>query len=146
MSSPQENLQNLLKIGKLKAEPPNQSEFDRLVMSARRKLPDAENAGNSADTRFTVAYDAAYALAVAALRWHGYRSENRTLVFQVLVHTLSFPKEKSRLLDHCHQQRNLALYEGEGPPNEQLIRELIAVAKDLQAAVATLGPVKTAPR
>jgi len=41
MPSPQENLQNLQKIGKLKAEPPDQGEFDGLVRSAGRKLPDA---------------------------------------------------------------------------------------------------------
>ena len=38
MPSAQENLQNLLKIGKLKAEPPDQKEFDGLVNSAGRKL------------------------------------------------------------------------------------------------------------
>lgn len=37
MSSAQEQLQNLQKIGKLKAEPPNQAEFDGLVRSAKRK-------------------------------------------------------------------------------------------------------------
>lgn len=40
MSSAQEQLQNLQRIGKLKAEPPNQTEFDGLVRSAKRKLPD----------------------------------------------------------------------------------------------------------
>jgi len=43
MSPAQEQLQNLQKVGKLKAEPPNQAEFDGLVRSAKRKLPDAEN-------------------------------------------------------------------------------------------------------
>jgi hypothetical protein len=39
MTSAQGQLQNLRKIGKLKAELPNQVEFDGLVMSAKRKLP-----------------------------------------------------------------------------------------------------------
>lgn len=47
MSSAQEQLQNLQKIGKLKAEPPHQPEIDGLVRSAKRKLPDAENAALS---------------------------------------------------------------------------------------------------
>ena len=58
MSSPQENLQNLQKIGQLKPEPPDQAEFDRLVRSARRNLPDAENLTVSSENRFRIAYDA----------------------------------------------------------------------------------------
>ena len=93
MTSPQEaqqKLQNLAKIGKLKAEPPDQAEFDGLVRSAKRKLPDAQHSGLSPDSRFILAYDAAHSLALAALRWHGYRSENRYIVFQVLDSTVSF--------------------------------------------------------
>ena len=84
MTSPQETLQNLAKIGKLKAEPPDQAEFDGLVRSAGKKLPDAQNPGLSPESRFSLAYDAAHSLALAALRWHGYRSENRYIVFQIL--------------------------------------------------------------
>ncbi len=99
MTSPPAALQKLEKIGKLKAEPPDQAEFDGLVRSARRKLPDAEVPGLSPDSRFILAYDAAHSLALAALRWHGYRSENRYLVFQVLGTTLDFPTPKWRFLD-----------------------------------------------
>jgi len=141
MSSAQEQLQNLQKIGKLKAEPPNQVEFDGLVMSAKRKLPDAENPTLSPDSRFILAYDAAHSLALAALRWHGFRSEARYIVFQVLGHTAAFPTAKWRFLDDCHQKRNAALYDGQYFDDEKLIKELIAVAKELQAAVAALGPV-----
>lgn len=141
MTSAQENLQNLQKIGKLKAEPPDQVEFDGLLKSAKRKLPDAENETLSADSRFILAYDAAHSLALAALRWHGFRSDLRYLVFQVLGHTVSFPTDKWRFLDACHQKRNAALYDGECFEDEQLIKELIAATKELQAAVEALGPV-----
>ena len=141
MSSAQEQLQNLQKIGRLKAEPPNQVEFDGLVMSAKRKLPDAENPTLSPDSRFILAYDAAHSLALAALRWHGFRSEARYIVFQVLGHTVSFPTAKWRFLDDCHQKRNAALYDGQYFDDEQLIKELIAVTKELQLAVEALGPV-----
>lgn len=67
MTSAQENLQNLQKIGKLKAEPPDQAEFDGLLRSAKRKLPDAQNETLSADSRFILAYDAAHSLALAWL-------------------------------------------------------------------------------
>ncbi|MBI4990209.1 MAG: hypothetical protein HZC23_15450 [Rhodocyclales bacterium] len=144
MPSPQESLQNLQKIGQIKAEPPDQVEFDGLVRSARRKLPDADNPALSLESRFTLAYDAAHSLALAALRWHGYRSENRYTVFQVLGHTLSFPPAKWRFLDDCHKKRNIALYDGDFAEDEQLIGELIAVAKELQIAVEALGPVAPA--
>lgn len=141
MPSPRENLQNLQQIGRIKAEPPDQTEFDGLVRSAGRKLPDAENPALSLESRFTLAYDAAHSLALAALRWHGYRSENRYIVFQALAHTLSFPAVKWRFLDDCHRKRNVALYDGDFAEDEQLIGELIAVTKELRIAVEALGPV-----
>ncbi len=112
MTSSREQLQNLQKIGKLKPEPPDQVEFDNLVASGKRMLPDAENAGLAPVSRFSLAYDAAHFFALAALRWHGYRSEHRYIVFQALPHTLSFSTAKWRLLDACHQKRNAALYDG----------------------------------
>lgn len=142
MPSPQESLRNLLKIGQLKAEPPDPREFAGLLASARRKLPDAENRSLSADSRFILAYDAAHSFALAALRWHGYRSENRYTVFQVLGHTAAFPTAKWRFLDDCHRKRNAALYEGDYSDDQQRITELIAVAKELQLAVDALGPIR----
>ncbi len=141
MTSTREALQNLVKIRQLKEEPPDQSEFDGLVRSAERKLPDAQNAGLSSESRFTLAYDAAHSLALAALRWHGFRSENRYTVFQVLGWTASFPVAKWRFLDNCHKKRNVALYDGDYSEDEQLIAELIKVTKELQAAVIAMGPV-----
>ncbi len=141
MTSSQENLQNLQKIGKLKAEPLDQVEFDKLVGSGKSMLPDAENPALALISRFNLAYDAAHFFALAALRWHGYRSENRYTVFQALPHTLSFSTAKWRFLDDCHQKRNAALYDGEYSGDEQLIKELITVAHELHAAVKVLGPV-----
>jgi hypothetical protein len=141
MPSPKESLLNLQKIGKLKAEPPDKAEFQGLISSAKRKLPDAENTALSPDSRFILAYDSAHSLALAALRWHGFRSENRYIVFQVLAHTLSFPTAKWRFLDNCHQKRNIALYDGDYSEDMQLIEELIAVTKELQVAIEALGPI-----
>jgi len=141
MPSAIEHLQNLLRTGKLKAEPPDQVEFQGLIRSAERKLPDAQNASLSEDSRFSLAYDAAHSLALAALRWHGYRSEARYIVFQVLGDTASLATEKWRFLDNCHMKRNAALYEGAQIADESLISELIAVTKELHAAVRALGAV-----
>lgn len=82
------NLSNLAKLGKLKAEPPAQPELDGLLRSGRIRLADARNAANALESRFDLAYNAAHSLSLAALRWHGFRSEDRYLVFQALEHTL----------------------------------------------------------
>ena len=84
-----ENLENLVRIDQLKAEPPDQAEFNGLVDSAKRRLKDTKIDALSEEGRFSLAYGAAHALALAALRWHGYRSENRYLVFQCLQHTVN---------------------------------------------------------
>lgn len=140
MSSP---LDNLAKVGKggLKIEPPNQAEFDGLVRSAKRKLLDAATPTLGLESAFDLAYNAAHALALAALRWHGYRSENRYLVFQALAHTVGFPPAKWRVLDLCHSKRNLAEYEGSFDVDPKLVSDLLAVTQELARAVDALGPV-----
>ena len=142
MTSSQGKLQNLEKIGSLKSEPPDQAEFDGLVKSAEKKLRDAENATVSSDSRFILAYDASHSLALAALRWRGFRPDKqRYIVFEIMVHTVSFPTDKWRFLYDCHSKRNRALYEGHSFEDEQFIKELIATTKELHAAVKALGPV-----
>ena len=76
------------------------------------------------------------------MRWHGYRSENRYLVFQCLEHTVGLENAKWRVLDKCHTQRNLAEYEGNLDVTPQLIGELIPITKELAALVDALGRVK----
>lgn len=73
MTSP--NLDNLVKTGSLKTEPPSQSEFNGLLRSAQARLTNARNAGLAIESRFDLAYNASHALALAALRWHGYPSD-----------------------------------------------------------------------
>lgn len=69
-------LDNLMRIGQLKAEPRNVAEVRRMLSMARTSLADAQLSAPSPQGRFTSAYNAAHAAALAALRWHGYRSEN----------------------------------------------------------------------
>jgi hypothetical protein len=134
-------LDNLVKIGKLKSEPPDQMEFNGMLQSAKTKLDDVALSGLSMESQFSLAYSAAHALALAALRWHGYRSEQRYLVFQCLQHTLELPKAKWRVLDKCHNCRNLAEYEGHMAVDTQLLKELIAITKELLNLVDTLAPI-----
>ena len=129
----------------MKQETPNQSEFDGLVRSAKRKRKDATLPGLGDESRFDLAYNAAHALALAALRWHGYRSDNRILVFQALPHTVGFSPAQWRVLDRCHAKRNLAEYEGNFDVNIQLLRELEMIAGQLEVAVDALGPINRQP-
>lgn len=99
-----EKLDNLVKINKLKLEPPDQDEFDGMLESAKCRLKDALINELSENGRFTLAYGAAHALALAAMRWHGYRSDNRYLVFQCLQHTIGLDNAKWRVLDKYHKQ------------------------------------------
>lgn len=133
-----EALANLVRIGQLKAEPRNPAEVARMLTLARTRLTDAQLAHVSVDGRFASSYGAAHAAALAALRWHGYRSENRFTVFQCLAHTLDWPAHRWRVLDSAHQKRNLAEYEGYLDIEESLVAELIALVKELVADVEAL--------
>lgn len=132
-------LDNLVKTGKLKVEPGSQSEFDGLLRSGRARLIDARNEALSIESRFDLAYNASHALALAALRWHGYRSENRYLVFQVLEHTLGIAPEVWRVLAKCHERRNLAEYEGHLEIDDQLLVDLIKAGVLLLEKASALG-------
>lgn len=57
----------------LSAEAPSAKEFDGLLRSGLVRLADAENPVNSLDSRFDLAYNAAHALCLAALRYRGLR-------------------------------------------------------------------------
>jgi len=139
MTSP--NLENLVQSGHLKREPGDRREFDGLVRSARARLADARKHDLSIESRFDLAYNSAHALALAALRWHGYRSDNRYIVFQCMPHTLGLGPEVWRVLALCHQRRNRGEYEGFLEVDERLVKDLIEAAGVLDAAVAELKPL-----
>jgi hypothetical protein len=77
--------------------------FAGLKQSGLRRLTDAQNAANSLESRFDLAYNAAPPLSLAALRRAGYRSTNRYIVFQALPHTLgvAMPIERGDKRDSC---------------------------------------------
>ena len=137
-----EKLDNLVKINKLKVEPPDQKEFDGMIASAKRSLRDANVKGLSEEGQFTLVYGAAHAISLAAMRWHGYRSDNRYLVFQCLKHTVGLDDVKWRVLNKCHNARNLAEYEGHLEISSQLMNELTDITNEIVTLVESLGPVK----
>lgn len=130
MSRPE--LENLVRAGLLREEPFSRTEFDGLLRSADKRLRDAKNPDLADDSRFDLAYNAAHSLALAALRAHGFRAENRYVVFQVVPHTLQVSTSDWRLLSKCHDQRNRTEYGGAPPIESKLLAELLVVAETLQ--------------
>jgi hypothetical protein len=135
-----EELDNLVRINRLKAEPGSRAEFAGMLNSARTRLADAQNESLDPDSRFDLAYGAAHRLALAALRHQGYRSENRITVFQTLVHTLGSDNADVQIFLKAHNERNLAEYEGRTEIDEGLLADLIRCAKKLETAVGKLDP------
>ncbi|MGH1430966.1 MAG: hypothetical protein ACRBB4_07605 [Neptuniibacter sp.] len=135
-------LDNLVKINQMKVEPPDKKEFEGMLRAGDTKLKDSQIPGLSEDSQFSLAYSAAHAFALAALRWHGYRSDSRYLVFQCLGHTLGLSKAKWRVLDKCHKVRNLAEYEGHLEINPQLLSELMSITMEIQGLLEQLPPIR----
>lgn len=138
---PSVELDNLVRIGKLKREPPSAREQQGLLDSARARLVDSGQASLSFDSRFDLAYNASHSLALYALRRLGYRSDQRYLAFQALPHTTGLPPEVWRVLAKAHERRNLAEYEGHLERDERLLADLITAANRLSDAVSALPPV-----
>ena len=131
-------LDNLARTGSLTVEAGAEDEIRGLLRSAMRRLRDAERRDLSLESRFDLAYNAAHALARAALRFSGYRSESRYLVFQCLQHTVDLPAEQWRVLDQAHRKRNLAEYEGEMDVDEQLVAAMLRVTREVAERVEQL--------
>ena len=139
MTSPFENLTGFNKP--LKAEPPDAKEYAGLIRSGLARLKDAGNPELSLESRFDLAYNAAHALCLAALRRQGYRSANRYIVFQLLPHTLGLGPEVWRVLAKCHDVRNLGEYEGDLNIDERLVADLIQACRTVAAQIETLPPL-----
>lgn len=139
---PKPPLENLARTGDLKVEPPAAAEVEGLIRSGETRLRDAENESLAIESRFDLAYNAAHALSLAALRWHGYRPDNkRYIVFQALAHTLSLPAAQWRVLDDAHRRRNVIEYEGIVQVDEALVNAVLRVTREIAKRVRALGPV-----
>ncbi len=119
------NLDSLVKIGQLKKETFDEKEYNGLISSGKARLKDAKIASLSTESRFDLSYNAAHAFSLAALRKCGYRSNNRYIVFQALPHTTGLGPEVWRVLSKCHDQRNLAEYEGHLEVDDLLLKDLL---------------------
>ena len=135
MASPRDDL---VAIGKLKVEAPAPAELEGLLRSGTARLEDATNEALSLESRFDLAYNAAHAFSLAALRARGLRAEGRYIVFQALIHTVGLPVAQWRVLDDAHRRRNLAEYEGDVDLDAALVTAVIRVARDVATRVRSL--------
>lgn len=125
----------------LRTEPPDKREFEGLIRSGHARLNDALNTSLSIESRFDLAYNAAHAFCLAALRWHGYRPSNRYVVFQLLPHTLKLGPAVWRVLDKCHNIRNLGEYEGDLNVDNRIVTDLVNACKLVADHVDSLPPL-----
>ena len=132
-------LENLSGPGKaLDVEPPDGTEVGGLVRAGLARLQDAENTTLSLEGRFLLAYNAAHALRLAALRRCGYRPKHRYIVFQVLPHTLGVGPEVWRVLAKAHDLRNLAEYEGEMEIDDRIVADVLTACRAVADRLAKL--------
>ena len=137
-------LDNLCGQGKpLDHEAPDAQEYAGLKQSGLARLRDAARPELSLESRFDLAYNAAHALCLAALRRYGYRPHHRYIVFQVLPHTLKLGPEVWRVLDKCHKIRNLGEYEGHLNVDERLVTDLIDACQSVADTISALPPLST---
>jgi len=138
---PSPNLDRLCGAGVLHAEPPAAGEFAGLLRSGLARLHDAGNLALALESRFDLAYNAAHALCLAALRWHGYRPANkRFIVFPALPDTLGLGPEVWRVLAKGHDQRNLGEYEGHLDIDDRFVTDLVAACARVAAKIKALPP------
>jgi len=131
------SLDNLARIGQLKAHKPNAAETLRLLASAERNLKDAHVAGISDETRFDAAYKTIMQCALLVLMASGYRpatsmpGHHQTLI-QSLPLTLAVSNDDWLVLDALRKKRNVNDYSG-APIDPESVRECIARAAALLA-------------
>lgn len=135
------SLENLLKIGQLKAHPPDAREIEQLLLAARRNIRDARVTSISPETRFDAAYKAIMQSSLAALRMHGYRPDtnrpgHHMTVVQSLPLTIGMEGKRVVVLDALRRQRNVADYTGDDVDEstaENCIAEAVQLVDDVMA-------------
>ncbi|SEA49545.1 hypothetical protein [Acidovorax soli] len=143
---PEEELNNLARIGMLDKVPFSAALLHKMLATARTRLQDAQRVGNSPETRFDCAYTAIRAVADAALHAQGWRTStskpgHHQTTLQCLTHTLGVSPATVRVLDALRKQRNLSDYDGE-LVTEQALHECLQQAQTLlQRAEQQLAPL-----
>ena len=133
------SLENLLRIGKLKAHAADEREIARLLESADRALGDTSVAGLSTDARLELAYRALMQAALAAMLASGYRPStsepgHHQVVIQALPKTIGMAPERVQLLEAYRKARNQSDYRGV-PVSDAVAGECVEDARRLLSEV-----------
>ncbi len=137
------SLENLLRIGKLKAHVADAREIERVLQAAERGLKDAAHAALSSESRLELAYRALVQVALAALLAKGYRpatSEpgHHQLLIQALPLTIALPQPRVHVLEAYRKARNQSGYRGE-PVSDTVARECVEDARRLLMEARRIG-------
>jgi hypothetical protein len=132
-------LENLLRIGKLKAHAADAEEIDRLLKGADAALRDAALEELSGSGRLDLAWRGLMQAALAAMQMNGYRpatSEpgHHQVVIQSLPKTIGLASERLSLLEGFRKARNRSDYEGTAV-SDAMAQECLAEARRLVAEV-----------
>jgi hypothetical protein len=134
-------LENLAGTGQLIAEPTSVEEVSGFLLRAQEQLDDARTATLSPASRFSLAYDAAHAFALVALRAHGYRPGrglgHRLVVFTTLPHTVASPAAEWAALVRYHTKRNSTEYAGLVNASQAEARDLVQLTGALRDRLRT---------
>jgi hypothetical protein len=132
-------LDNLVAARQLKAETASAQEIATLLQRAASLLTDAGNSALAPASRYSLAYDTAFALATAALRLRGYRADaargHRAVVFQALPHTVDAPQALWAALVAAHDRRNAIEYSAALAPTQAEVADLLTQARALDRLV-----------
>jgi len=143
---PEEDLNNLARIGLLDKVPFSAALLHKMLATARTRLQDAQRTDNSLETRFDCAYTAIRAVADAALLAQGWRTAtskpgHHQTTIGCLVHTLGVSPAMVRVLDALRKQRNLSDYDGELVTDQALHECLQQAAALCRLAEQQLQPL-----
>jgi hypothetical protein len=141
-------LDNLLRIGKLKAHVADKAEIERLLASAERALSDAAQTEISADTRLDSAYRAIMQAALVAMLANGYRpatneAGHHQLLIQALPKTAGIAADRVRVLDAYRAARNQSDYRGIPVSNsvaEECREEGVVLLREIRAWIEAKRP------
>jgi len=141
-------LDNLVKIGRIKAHVTDRTEIGDLLAAARRNLADARAENISTENRFDAAYKFIMQCALVALMANGFRPDTKVpghhqTVIQSLSKTLDLDGARVAVLDTLRNKRNLSDYTGKQIDSASLdtcIDEAQRLLGDVEAWLASNRP------
>ena len=119
-------LDNLLRIGRLKAHETDADEIGNLLAAANRNLADSRAENISTENRFDAAYKCIMQCSLAALMANGYRPDTKVpghhqTVIQSLPKTIGMDGARLAVLDALRNKRNLSDYTGKEIDSASLV-------------------------